>query len=228
MQLERDVDNQAEHIAQGNGTVTEPFENDEGNIIFENGDNDVVFTISGAQKVYYKDEDSDLQIGAITIDPGDMPVLISKDDETATKPFDTYDNRKVYSSVELTEDANGHKITVSSDGNYPVTGPEDGYYTVTWKIKFKAASLETYKDIQSVKVVMPEGVKVVKYWTIDSMNVHLLSNNILRMEPSNTNFDLYVYVTFKVKEGEFESYAGAPDGYIEDYFGSKYPEPESR
>lgn len=240
-QLEWDVDNQVEQIAQGNGTATEPFKNGEGNIAFENADEDVVFTINGAQKVYYEDEDYDLQIGAITIDAENVPPVTTENEgevsseAPTTKPptFNIEDNRKVYSSIELTEDANGHKITISSSGSYPVTGPEDGYYTVTWEIKFRAASLEVYKDIQSVKVVMPPNVKVVKYWTTDTSwdsttYIHLLSNNILRMEPSNTYSDLYVYVTFKVKDSEFAAYAGDPDGYITAYFGSKYPEPELR
>lgn len=245
-QMEREVDNQVEKVLQGGEDVAaEDIE--DGDIVFKNKDKDV-FTLTGGQKVYYKDGDAELQIGQLKYDVGGTPTKQpSEEKKENDDSIVVTESRKVYGITNLKDNI----ITVNCD-TAKTELLSDGYYSVRWVITLEATSVYQYAEnitntdqlmgLESLKVALPENVKVTDYKPIEGSCkfLHMLGNNTLRIELNGTSAT-QVYVTFKIKTDDYEKYAKGEEverdgkkiklcenNFIADHFGTTAPEKESK
>lgn len=218
-QIERDVDRQVEQvIRQNDGKYDDVDDIDLGGGI----------TISGVQKIYFDEDGSDLQIGALYYDDDDIIITPPAADPNPDKNNNNNQvagNRyKVYGTARLDK----NQITVAQQGAYTDNG--DGTYTVTWRISFSSygegndTTLVDVVNMGAVKVVFPDTTKPIAYsiYSGTVKHVYYLGDNTIRIEPGVYAKDalnsITVDIDFIISASDYKA------SLITDYFGSATPE----
>lgn len=224
MQLERDVDKQVEQVINQDDTVV--TKEDVADIKISDD-----MKISGVQKVYSEDADSDLQIGVFSIPLTGTPGGVISSGAVVTKGQSPSDLYKVYGANKLA----GDEVSIScslTDTKGPSTGTDiykyidsegkectDFYYDVKWNIRFKV--MGDVSDELSVKVVLPPSVKILECRAGRCCKyVHELGNNTVRIQAEVSGEEVAATVIFRVPASEYES-AKSQKAYLEDHFGVK-------
>lgn len=233
IEIERDIDDQVEQVVQNGGKHSEDVDKI-----------DIGGYKVDAQKVYNDPKNGDLQIGQIKFGEGSSPEPEPEPGTTAetSKPVEQpppenkhenpLEGVLVYGSVEtnlktggksyITVSQVGYTENLTDDDNDPATPNIHTTTTLTWQIEFNPIS--STREDKSIKVVFPSYAKMifsennVSYPHINqgNCNVHRLSDNIVRIEPTGTG-NIQVQVRFTIPADKYD------DNLIAQHFGSTKP-----
>lgn len=200
IEMERDIDKQAEAIVNGEGVVTE---GQEIVIAFEDGSKNKAGSIV-AVKEYYEDDASDVEIGRLKVD-SDNAVYDDGDDD------DDYYYNNDYTPGTVTPQSGNSKVygasvisgnTVHIEEYSAGTDKTGDVYTVAWNVTFTAK--EPIVEERGVKIIFPEGSSGFSYDKDLSSNCDALkiAKTTLRIAPKAEG-DVTVIFYFNISSRDY-------------------------
>lgn len=211
--MEKDIDEQANHIVNADGVVEQELTGDDGKIDFGDG-----VYIPGGNKIYFDDPESNAQVGGLQYDIGNIPTpggssgdSGGEDGDEDTDDDSEDDQPKGYGAAKVKDNT----ITAQEASTSDKTGD---IYHIKWTFSFTPVEFD---NEMGIKIALPaSAIKIEDGFSGNSWEkiykFHVLGNNVVRFQIINVdNTYKTVEVLFDIPKEEYEKF-GSIAGYFQD------------